>query len=173
MVAGGTNGGSLGTYHDVAAVSALPNLDLALGKDLCHFHIVKQRSVALLVVLLNGRHQAEFGRQLREALLLGSLGKALIHISPLVVLALGSGEQILGGRANALQLLEPHLGVLFFIVGGFQKQRCDLLVALLLCGGSKKGILVSGLGFAGEGLQQILLGLCACILAHDESFLSK
>ena len=61
---------------DVAAVAALPHLDFALLEDLCGLYIVQQRTVALLVALLNGGHQAELGGQLREALLLSGLGKA-------------------------------------------------------------------------------------------------
>ena len=110
MGAGGAEVGSLGANHDVAAVAALPHLDLTLGKDSGGFHIVQQRAVALLVVLLNGGDQTELGGQLGEALGLGGLGEALVHIRPLVVLAIGGSGQVLGGGADALQLLINKLG---------------------------------------------------------------
>ena len=53
-------------HHNVAAVAALPHLHLALGEDLGQLHIAQQRPVALLMVLLDGGHQAEFGGQLRD-----------------------------------------------------------------------------------------------------------
>ena len=65
--------------HDMPAVAALPHLDLALGKDLRHLHIVQQGTVALLVVLFNGGDQAETLRQLMETFLIGSFGKAIVH----------------------------------------------------------------------------------------------
>ena len=137
MVAGGADHGRLLAYHDMTAVAALPYLDLALGKDLGHLHVVQQRTVALLVVLLNGGHQTEAGSQLREALLLGGLGETVVHIRPLVVLALSGRQQVLRRVADALQLLEPQLGVFLLVFGGVQEQRGDLLVAGLLGDGGE------------------------------------
>ena len=54
MVAGGANLRGLLAHDDVTAVAALPHLDLALGEDLRHLHIVQQGTVALLVMLFNG-----------------------------------------------------------------------------------------------------------------------
>ena len=170
MIAGGADLGSGGANHDVATVAAFPNLDLALLEDLSSLHILQQGAVALLVVLLNGSHQTELSSQFVEALCFGSLGKAVVHIRPLVVLALSGMEQILGGVADAAQLLEPHLGMLLLVVSGLQEQRGDLLVTFLLGLGSKVGILISGHGFAGKGSLQVLLGLGTCVLvSHDSS----
>ena len=126
VIAGRADLGGLLTHHDVAAVAALPHLDLALGKDLRHLHIVQQGAVTLLVVLLDGSHQTEPLRQLVEALLISSPGKALIHIRPLVVLALSGREEIFGGIPDAVQFLEPELRVLLFVLCGFEEQRRDL-----------------------------------------------
>ena len=120
------------------------------------------------MVLLNGGHQAELGGQLGEALLLGGLGKALVHVRPLVVLAVGRGRQVLRGAADARQLLEPHLGVLFLVVRGFQEEGRDLLKALLLGLGGEIGILVPGLGLPCKGRLQIFLRLGSGILGHSE-----
>ena len=113
------------------AVTALPHLDLALGEDLRHLHIVQQGTVALLMMLFNGGYQAETLGQLMETLLVGGFGKAVVHIRPLVVLALSGGEKVFGGVANAVQLFEPQLGVFLLIISGFEEQRRDLLVAFL------------------------------------------
>ena len=72
MVAGGANLRGLLAHDDVTAVAALPHLDLALGEDLRHLHIVQQGTVALLVVLFNGGDQAETLGQLMETFLIGS-----------------------------------------------------------------------------------------------------
>ena len=109
MAAGGANLGCLLTHNDVTAVAALPHLDLALGKDLRHLHIVQQGTVALLTVLFNGSDQAEALGQLVEALLVGGFGEAVVHIRPLVVLTLCGREKIFGGVADAVQFFEPQL----------------------------------------------------------------
>ena len=67
MVAGQTDLRRFLAHDDVTAVAALPHLDLALGEDLRHLHIVQQGTVALLVVLLDGSHQTEPLGQLMEA----------------------------------------------------------------------------------------------------------
>ena len=54
MVAGRADLRRFLTDHNVTAVAALPHLDLALGEDLRHLHIVQQGTVALLVMLFNG-----------------------------------------------------------------------------------------------------------------------
>ena len=118
------------------------------------------------MVLLNSSHQAEFSSQLRESLFLCGLRESDVHVCPLVVLPASGSSQILCCAADALQLLEPHLGMFLLVVCRLQKQGCDLLKALLLGLGSKIGILVPSLGLARESGLQILLGLCACVLGH-------
>ena len=66
MVTGGADLRGLLPYHDVAAVAALPHLHLALGKHLRHLHVAQQCPIALLMVLLNGPHQAESLGQLMK-----------------------------------------------------------------------------------------------------------
>ena len=131
MVAGRADLRCFLTDHDMPAVAALPHLDLALGKDFRHFHIVQQGTVALLMMLFNGGYQAEALCQLVKALLVSSLGKAVVHIRPLVVLTLSGGEKVFGGVANAVQLFEPQLGVFLLIISGFEEQCRDLLKAFL------------------------------------------
>ena len=131
MVAGGANLRGFLAHDDVTAVAALPHLDLALGEDLRHLHIVQQGTVALLVMLFNGGDQAETLGQLMETFLIGCFGKAVVHIRPLVVLALSGGEKVFCGVANAVQLFEPQLGVFLLIISGFEEQCRDLLKTFL------------------------------------------
>ena len=162
--------GRLFAHNDMTAVAAFPHLDLALGKDLLGLHIVQQRTVALLMGLFDRAHHAELRRQLREAFLLRRLGKALVHVGPLVIFAIRRGRQILGGGADAVQLLEPHLSMLLLVIRRFEEQRGDLLKAILLGLGGKIGVLVARLGLACKGLQQILFSLGTLILVrHGEN----
>ena len=164
MVAGRADLRGLLADDDVSTVSALPDLDLALREDLGHLDVVQQCAIALLMMLLDRSDEAETLSELREALFLCGLREALVHIGPLVVLALGRCLQVLCGIPDAVQLLEPELRVLLLVVCGLQEQRSDLLVAFLLRLRREVGILVARLRFTGECLHQVLLGLCACIL---------
>ena len=145
----------------MAAVAALPDLDLALFKDLGGLDVAQQRAVALLVMALDLADEAELLRQLGKALFLCGLGERIVHVGPLVVFALSGGEQIVGGGADALELFEPHLGVLLFVVRGLLEERSDLLIALFLCLGCEEGVLVAGLAFTSESLPQVFLCLAA------------
>ena len=114
-------------------------------------------------MLLDGGHTTELGGQLGEALGLCSLGKAFVHIGPLVVLAIGGSGQVLSSGADAVQLFEPQLGVFLLVLGGLQEEGGNLLKALLLGLRGEVGVLVAGLALAGKGGVQVLLGLCAGI----------
>ena len=61
------------------------------------------------MVLFNGGYQAETLGQRMETFLIGSFGKAIVHIRPLVVLTLSGGEKVFCGVANAVQFFEPQL----------------------------------------------------------------
>ena len=79
MVAGRADLRRFLTDHNVTAVAALPHLDLALGEDLRRLYIAQQGAVTLLMVLFNGGDQTEALRQLVKALLVSSLGKAVVQ----------------------------------------------------------------------------------------------
>ncbi len=163
MVADGADVGSFGADDDVAAVAAFPHLYLALGEDLLGLDVVEQGTVTLFVVLLDGGHAAELGGQFGETLGFGGAGKAFVHIGPLVVLASGGSCQVLGCGADAVQLLEPQLGVLLLVLGGLQEEGGNLLEALLLGLRGEVCVLVAGFALAGEGGVQVLLRLGAGI----------
>ena len=163
MIAGGTDFRRFSADDDMPAISAFPDLDLALFKHLRGFDILQKRAVALLVVFFDCGDEAETMRELRKALLLGGFCKAFIHIRPFVILAFGGAFEVFGGIADALKLLKPELGMFLFVFCGFQKQRGDLFKALLFCGRREKSILIARFGFAGECCQQVLFRLCACV----------
>ena len=158
----------------MTAVAALPHLHLTLGKDLGRFHIVQQSTIPLLVMLLHCGNQTETLGQLREAFFLSRLGKALVHVRPLVILSFCSGGQILGRVANALQFLEPQLGMLLLVFSRLQEQSSNLLKPLLLCYRGKVGVLIPCLGFSCKGFPQVLLrlgaGILGALLHHAPSF---
>ena len=146
MVAYRADFGSLGAHNDMSAVAALPHLHLALGEDLLRLHIVQQCAVTLLVVLFDGGHATELGGQLMETLRLGGFGEAFVHVGPLVVFTVSGGCEVLGGAADAVQLLEPQLGMLLLVFGGLQEKGGNLLKTLLLGLGGEVGVLVPAYG---------------------------
>ena len=143
---------SLLAYYDVSAVATFPYLHLALGEDSSCLHILQQGAVSLLVALLDGSYKAELSRKLWETLLLGCLGKTIVHVCPLVVLALSSCCKVLSRVANAIELLEPQLSVLLLVVCRLLEDGRDLLISFLLSLRSKVYVLVACLTFACESL---------------------
>ena len=117
---------------DVAAVAALPDHLSIPGEHQSALHIGQQLAVALLVLLFDLGDLLKQEGDVVEALLPGLLGHGGIHIRPLIVLALGGGLQILRRGPDAVQQLEPDLGVLLLIGGGLLKDLGDLDIAVLL-----------------------------------------
>ena len=111
------------------------------------------------MMLFDCSHHAEFGGQGRETFLLGGDGKTFVHVGPFIVFAVCGRSEVFRGIADSVELFEPDLGVLLFVVRGFQEQRGDLLKAFLFGLGGEVGILVPGLGLAGKGGFQVLFGL--------------
>ena len=89
MAADGAHSGSLQTVLQMAAVAAVPDLDVGPLEDLAVGEVLGQLHVALLVALLDLAHSGEGVGQSVEALLPGGLGHLLIHLGPLFVLTLG------------------------------------------------------------------------------------
>ena len=118
MCAGGAYNRRFCAYDKMSAVAAFPNLYLALFKDCRGFNIVEKRAVSLLVALFDSRYKSELLGKGGKALFLGVLCEALVHICPLVVLALCGVKKIFGGVADALKLLKPKLCVLLLVLGG-------------------------------------------------------
>ena len=71
------------------------------------------------------------------------------------MLALGGGDQVLSGGADAAQSLEPELGVLLLVAGGLLEDGRDLLIALFAGLAGEVGVLVAGLGLPRERFPEI------------------
>ena len=152
----------------MAAVAALPDAVALAREHHLVFYVLEQLAVALLVVLLDGGHTAEFLGYLRKTFLVGLAGHTLVHVGPLEVLTLGGRLQVLGGRFDAaLQQFEPHLGVLLLIVGGLLEDGGYLYITVFLGFRGPVGILVAGLALAGKRFLQILLCLGSFQFFHN------
>ena len=119
------------SYHDMTAVAAFPYLYFTPGKYLLCLNIVKQCAIALLMMLLYSSNTAELGSKLREAFLLCCLGKACVHVCPLIVLTVSCSGKILGCSSDTVELLEPQFSVFLLVVGCLLKESCYLLKAVL------------------------------------------
>ncbi|CAN4036508.1 TraG P-loop domain-containing protein, partial [Dysosmobacter welbionis] len=106
----------------------------------------------------------------QEALLLGGLRHLGVHLGPFLVLACSGSHQVLLSAADAVQGLEPQLGVLLLIQSGFLEDGRDLLVALFLGLAGKIVVLVPGLGLPGERDPQIGFRLAALQFHVSDSF---
>ena len=92
-----------------------------------------------------------------KTLLPGLLRHGGVHVRPFVIFAVGRVLQIdLGGRhLAAVQQLEPQLGVLLLVGGGFLENLRDLHIAILAGLGRIVGVLIPRLTFSGKGRHQI------------------
>ena len=87
MSANGAKLGCLCADYDVAAVSALPDLNFALSENFLSLNILEESSVALFVVLFDSADHSELSCECREALFFSCLSEAFVHVCPLEVLA--------------------------------------------------------------------------------------
>ena len=122
VVADRTLLGGLLALDDRAAVAALPAVRADAHPHLALLDVRGELAVALLVVLL------DLGDLRKEE----RVGEALVHVRPLLVLARGGGEEVGRRVADALQRLEPELGVLLLVQRRLLEDGRDLLVAVLL-----------------------------------------
>ena len=149
-------------HHEVAADAALPHHFLALLEDLLHLDVFEELEEPRLVGLFNRANGTELVGERGEAVGLGLLRKGLVHVAPLVVLALGRCLEVFRRRADAVvQMLEPELRMLLLVFRRFLKDLGDLLEAFLAGDGRKVRVLVAGHGLAGEGGFEVLFGLGA------------
>src|SRR3712207_1198595 len=107
----------LAHYH-MATVAADPDSVAVAREYEGILDVLEQLAIALLVALLDGSHAAHLECDLCEAFLLSLTSHALVHVCPLIVLALGSSSEVLFRRTNLatfLQILEPELSVLSLV----------------------------------------------------------
>ena len=86
--------------HDVTAVAAFPNREIAADEDNARFDVIKKLPIAFLVSLLDLGDHLELVRDFVEAFLAGGFGKAFVHIGPLIVLAISGGFEVIDGRGD-------------------------------------------------------------------------
>ena len=123
---------------------------------------------------------AESVGYLGETLLLGGLGESRIEHIPLFVFALRRGQQVFGRRADAsrgvccrygrlaaFEVFEETLRVLLLLLGRLGEYGRDLLVSLFFRHAREVSVPVARLTFAGERLEQVLLGQSAFDAFHD------
>ena len=111
--------------------------------------------------LLDGGDTTELLGDLGKALLLGGLGKLVIHRGPLVVLARGGVAQVVQSARNGtvVQVLKPQLGMLGLVARRLGKDIRNLNVAVLFGLGCIVAILGVCLGLTGKSGLEVLLGL--------------
>ena len=160
MLADGAELRRIFANDDVAAVTAFPDRDVFGDEDHAAFDVFKELLVTLLMVLFDFADHAEFVGDFGKAFLLGDFGESGIHVGPFVVFAFGGHAKAFRGFGNlaAAEILEPELGVFFFVFGRFEEDGRDLLVAFFLSLGGKIGVFVAGLRFAGKSGLQALFG---------------
>ncbi len=156
MVAGRADLRCFLTNHDMPAVAALPHLDLALGKDFRHFHIVQQGTVALLMMLFNG---LIYAWSIFVVPLEGDFGWNRAQTSFVFALSMSVSilGQITGGRAVAKGRQDAALRLsAFMLVLGFGwASFIDSLPALYLSYGVIAGFAV---GISYNAVMAIVLG---------------
>ena len=146
MAAGRTDLGGFLANDDVATVGALPYDVAFLGEDQTFLDVGQELAITRFVLTLNGTDQGKFLGYLVEAFLTCLAGHAVVHVRPLEVLAIGGVFQIVDGVTNrtTIQLLVPQLGVLLLIGSCLLEDAGNLHITVLLCTGSKIGVLVPG-----------------------------
>ena len=151
---------------NVSAVAAFPASFAGANPDFALFDVLSQFEVSLFVPLFNQGDGGKLICQFRKPFFAGDFGKALVHVRPFFVLASGSRLDIFQRTVDAVQSLEPELGVLFFVVGGQFKQSGDLFVAVLLRSTGEIRVLVARHGLAGKGVFEVRFRL-ASLKARD------
>ena len=171
MIAGGADLGGLIANVQVTTVEALPNLNALALKYLARLDALGKLKITLFVSLLDVGNKTELGRDLGKALLVGRLGKAGIHVGPLVVLTRGSIAQVGEGVGHLaiVQVLKPELCMLALVARGLGKDVGDLDEALLLCLACIIGVLVGRLRLTGKGGLEVLLRLRISKINSHES----
>ena len=120
---------------DVSAVRADPYHVAVAGEDKTVFDVCEESAVAFFVLLLYLTHHLEQGSDTGEAFFASLSSEFGVHVGPLIVLALGSVEQV-GSccRDFALvQELEPNLCMFLFISSSLLKEFSNLDKTIFLC----------------------------------------
>ena len=158
MLADRTYLGSLRTNDNVSAVAANPDGIAVATEDESILDVFQQLAIALLVCLLDGSDSTELVGDLCEAFLLSFLSHVGVHVSPLVVLTLGSSLKVLACALDVatLEILEPQLSVLLLVLSSLLEDSSDLFVAILTCLGCEVSVFVTCLALTSKTLSLFL-----------------
>lgn len=164
------------TDNNLAAVGADPYLLFLAFENTVVFNVGEQGTVSFLMLLFNLAYfLKEFGN-FGKAFLFGSLSHIGIHFGPFEVLTCRSVLQVRNGVMNiaAMQCLEPHLGMLFFIACSLLENGCYLVIAFLLGLAGIKSVFVPCSGFAGKcGFEIFSVLLPFNLIIYSSSFIIK
>ncbi len=130
-------------------------------EDTVFFNVLQKFFIAGFVSLLNSGNSPENFSNLSEAFSLCSLGKFVIHISPLVVLTLGSPFQAVLCGTHSVNQFKPNLGMLFLVGCRFGENTPNLLISLFFGNAGKPVILISCHALACNSIPEVFLGLSA------------
>ena len=104
---------------DMSAVAAFPYCYAALLKYCLFLNVFEERSVAFFMSLFDSSNTSELFCEVVETLFVGFFSHTVVHIGPLEILALCCAFEVIFGRAEFAESLEPHLSVFLFVVGCF------------------------------------------------------
>ena len=153
----------------MSAVSTLPYHITLAREYYCILDVLQQLAIALLMVLLDSPHLFKFLGNLVKAFFTSLLSHASIHISPFEVLTVSRIRQIRFSvtHATAIQILIPHLSMLFLVSCRLLENRCYLHVTILLSLRSKVSVFITSHTLTSKSLLEVLLGLCSLQFFHS------
>lgn len=136
----------------MTAVAADPNSIAIFREDFFLADITKEFPVALFVGLFNRRDAFKLFSEFFETFFASGFGEAFVHVGPFVIFASGCSLEIGFGIFDgaAVKFFIPHLGVFFFIVGGFEENRGDLFEAIFFSFRGEESVFIARFGLAGE-----------------------
>ena len=124
------------------------------------------------MALFNRGDKAELRGELDEPFFFRRLRESFVHVGPLVILTFGGGEKIRVRLADSVELLEPHLRVLAFVLRRLEEERRNLLVSFLLRNRREIRVLVARARFACERRFKVLLRLRSSVLRRLRQLVS-
>ena len=124
------------------------------------------------MTLFNRGDKAELRGELDEPFFFRRLRESFVHVGPLVILTLGGGEKVRVRLADSVELLEPHLRVLAFVLRRLEEERRNLLVSFLLRDRREIRKLVARARFARERRFKVLLRLRSSVLRRLRQLIS-
>src|SRR5699024_7177664 len=130
---------------DVSAVITFPAKGSFVFESFSLAVVVEKLLIAFLVSCFYLGNAAELCGQLRKSFVFSLFSHSLIHICPLIVFAGSSICKIFIYTSDAVELFEPHFGMLFFLICCLLKDIRHLNKSGFSCSRRIVSILVAGL----------------------------